>query len=447
MTTVHPDRIRRLNSASRGNGPVVYWMSRDQRVDDNWALLHAADQARQAKVPLHILFCLVPSFEGACIRQYDFMLRGLRETWERAQDMGLCLHVRAGYPPDLVQSFVRECNAGLLVTDFDPLRIKQEWKREFVDSIHIPVDEVDAHNIVPAWRVSDKQEYAARTIRSKIQKLLAEFLEPFPAWENLPVQDGPCDPPDWDGLMAGLEVDRTVVPVPGITPGYMGGMDRLDAFMAYGLDRYDQTSRDPNAGGLSGLSPWLHFGQISAQAVALEAVASPRTEGQQAFLEQIIIRRELTDNFCLYNPHYDSIEGIPAWGRATLDKHRDDVREYVYTRDAWEAATTHDPLWNAAQREMVRTGSMHGYMRMYWAKKILEWSESPEDAIATAIYLNDRYELDGRDPNGYVGVLWSMGGLHDRPWKERSIFGTVRYMNAAGCKRKFDVNEYIENNE
>jgi deoxyribodipyrimidine photo-lyase len=220
----------------------------------------------------------------------------------------------------------------------------------------------------------------------------------------------------------------------------------MHAFMALGLDRYDQTSRDPNAHGLSGLSPWLHFGQIAPQSVALEAVASPRTEGQQAFLEQLIVRRELADNFCMHNPHYDSIGGIPAWGRATLDKHRDDIREYVYARDAWERAATHDPLWNAAQHEMVRTGSMHGYMRMYWAKKILEWSKTPEDAIRTAIYLNDRYQLDGRDPNGYVGVLWSMGGLHDRPWKERSVFGTVRYMNAAGCKRKFDVERYVEKN-
>jgi deoxyribodipyrimidine photo-lyase len=435
-----------LNQASQGNGPVVYWMSRDQRVDDNWALIHAAEEAKKAGVPLHVLFCLVPFFEGACIRQYDFMVRGLQETWKRARDRGLCLHVRPGHAPDVVRSFVREFHAGRVVTDFDPLRIKQGWKRELLEHLDIPIHEVDAHNIVPAWRVSNKQEYAARTIRSKIQKLLAEFLEPFPVWENLSVEDVPCDPPDWEGLMEGLQVDRTVLPVTGIMSGYTGGMDRMHAFMAHGLDRYDQTSRDPNAHGLSGLSPWLHFGQIAPQSVALEAVASPRTEGQQAFLEQLIVRRELADNFCMHNPHYDSIGGIPAWGRATLDKHRDDIREYVYARDAWERAATHDPLWNAAQHEMVRTGSMHGYMRMYWAKKILEWSKTPEDAIRTAIYLNDRYQLDGRDPNGYVGVLWSMGGLHDRPWKERSVFGTVRYMNAAGCKRKFDVERYVEKN-
>nr|WP_069857735.1 deoxyribodipyrimidine photo-lyase [Desulfoplanes formicivorans] len=446
MAAVHPDRIRRLNQAVQGAGPVVYWMSRDQRVDDNWALIHAADMARQARVPLHILFCLTGSFGEACIRQYDFMMQGLVETWARARERGLCLRIRPGHPPDVVRSFARACNAGLVVTDFDPLRIKQEWKRELLQHLDIPVHEVDAHNIVPVWRVSDKQEYAARTIRPRIQRLLAEFLEPFPVWEALPEQDIPCVEPDGEDLMAGLEVDRTVLPVAGITPGYTGGMDRMHAFMAHGLDRYDRASRDPNANGLSRLSPWLHFGQIAAQRVVLEAVASPRTQGQQAFLEQIIIRRELADNYCLHNPHYDSLEGIPAWGRATLDKHRHDVREYVYSTDALEKAATHDSLWNAAQQEMRRTGIMHGYMRMYWAKKILEWSKTPEDALATAIRLNDRYGLDGRDPNGYVGVLWSMGGLHDRPWKERPVFGTVRFMSADGCKRKFDVHEYIGNN-
>jgi deoxyribodipyrimidine photo-lyase len=446
MASVHPERIRRLNQASQGRGPVVYWMSRDQRVDDNWALIHAIEQANKAGVPAYILFCLVPLFENACIRQYDFMLAGLRATWERARALGICLHVRAGHPPDLVRSFARETGAGLVVTDFDPLRIKQGWKRELLRDFTIPVDEVDAHNVVPAWRVSGKQEYAARTIRPKIQRLLAEFLEPFPAVADLGIRQESCDPPEWERLMAGLGADGSVRPVPGIIPGSAGGMNRMFAFLARDLDRYDTVSRDPNANGLSRLSPWLHFGQIAPQRVALETVALPRTEGQQAFLEQLVIRRELSDNFCMHNSHYDTIGGIPAWGRSTLDNHRRDIREYVYTTEELERAATHDLLWNAAQNQMVQTGCMHGYMRMYWAKKILEWSPTPEAAVSAAILLNDRYELDGRDPNGYVGVLWSMGGLHDRPWKERSVFGTVRYMSAAGCRRKFDVDQYIEEN-
>jgi len=177
--------------------------------------------------------------------------------------------------------------------------------------------------------------------------------------------------------------------------------------------------------------------------MALER-GGPHPEAREGFLEQLVVRRELSDNFCLHNPHYDSLAGIPDWARTTLDAHRDDPREFVYDMDRLEAGRTHDPLWNAAQMEMVRSGTMHGYMRMYWAKKILEWSATPEEAVSHAICLNDRYELDGRDPNGYVGVLWAMGGVHDRGWKERPVFGKIRYMNFAGCKRKFNINAYIE---
>ncbi len=177
-------------------------------------------------------------------------------------------------------------------------------------------------------------------------------------------------------------------------------------------------------------------------ALAVQYAHAPR-EAKDTYLEELIIRRELSDNYCLYNPHYDTVEGFPAWAKTTLNAHRNDPREFVYSYEEFDHGETHDALWNAAQLQMVRTGKMHSYMRMYWAKKILEWSKTPEDALATAIALNDRYELDGRDPNGYVGVAWSIGGVHDRPWFNRPIFGAVRYMNANGCAKKFDVNRYI----
>ena len=187
---------------------------------------------------------------------------------------------------------------------------------------------------------------------------------------------------------------------------------------------------DPLKNGQSGLSPYLHFGQIAAQRVALEVMGSAGpTDARKAFLEELIVRRELSDNFCFYNPRYDRVDGFPAWARATLDRHRRDPRDYLYTPEQFEQARTHDDLWNAAQREMVRTGKMHGYLRMYWAKKILEWTPSPEEALKIAITLNDRYELDGRDPNGYAGIAWSLGGVHDRPWGERKVFGMIRYMS------------------
>jgi deoxyribodipyrimidine photo-lyase len=195
---------------------------------------------------------------------------------------------------------------------------------------------------------------------------------------------------------------------------------------------------------VSDLSPYLHFGQIASQRVAWEVRrAEAPAEAKQAFLEELIVRRELADNFCYYNPAYDQVAGFPAWAQQTLDQHRRDPRDYLYELPDWEAGRTHDDLWNAAQLEMVRRGKMHGYLRMYWAKKILEWSATPEEALATAIYLNDRYELDGRDPNGYTGVAWSIGGVHDRPWGERPVFGKIRYMSRAGCQRKFNVEQYI----
>ena len=196
--------------------------------------------------------------------------------------------------------------------------------------------------------------------------------------------------------------------------------------------------------GQSDLSPYLHFGQIAPQRVAWEIQQSdaPR-EAKQAFLEELIVRRELSDNFCWYNPDYDKFSGFPEWARKTLDQHRLDQRDFLYSLEEFEPGRTHDALWNAAQLEMVSRGKMHGYMRMYWAKKILEWTNSPEEALEIAIYLNDRYELDGRDPNGYVGVAWSIGGVHDRAWAERPVFGKIRYMSLAGCKRKFKVDEYI----
>lgn len=167
-------------------------------------------------------------------------------------------------------------------------------------------------------------------------------------------------------------------------------------------------------------------------------------EAKRAFLEELIIRRELSDNFCFYNEDYDNFKGFPEWAKKTLQKHKNDKREYLYSAIEFERALTHDELWNAAQMEIVRKGKMHGYMRMYWAKKILEWSESPEKAMEIAIYLNDRYGLDGRDPNGYTGIAWSIGGVHDRAWNERKIFGKIRYMSHGGCKSKFDVEKYIE---
>jgi deoxyribodipyrimidine photo-lyase len=225
----------------------------------------------------------------------------------------------------------------------------------------------------------------------------------------------------------------------------MPAHQHLFGFITHGLAGYDALRNDPNADGQSGLAPWLHFGQLSAQRVALEASrAEGGTASGDAFLEELVVRRELADNFCWHNLNYDRVEGFPAWALKSIDEHRHDHREFVYPSEQFEAGQTHDPLWNAAQSQMVASGRMHGYLRMYWAKKILEWTASPESAMETAIHLNDRYQLDGRDPNGYAGIAWSIGGVHDRAWGERPVFGKIRYMNAKGCQRKFDAERYIQ---
>jgi deoxyribodipyrimidine photo-lyase len=420
-------------------------MSRDQRTRDNWALLHAQEIAIRTQQPLAVVFCLVPTFLGATLRQYGFMLRAFGELQENLRRKDIAFFLLVGNPVTEIPRFIRERSVGMLVTDFDPLRIKRQWKEKITKRISIPFAEVDAHNIVPCWHASPKLEFAARTIRPKITRALPEFLEPFPRLKRHPVK--------WKLKESELDVIRTIgkiklnnaVPeIDWTTPGEAAARKALRKFIRSKLASYDSDRNDPTLAGQSNLSPYLHFGQLSAQHAAMEVKkvnASRKTK--DAFLEELIVRRELSDNFCFYNHEYDQFAGFPEWGRKTLNAHRKDRRQYSYTVEVLESAETHDELWNAAQMEMVKRGKMHGYMRMYWAKKILEWSMSPEDALGIAIYLNDRYELDGRDPNGYVGVAWSIGGVHDRAWGERPIFGKIRYMSYNGCKSKFDVQAYI----
>jgi len=217
----------------------------------------------------------------------------------------------------------------------------------------------------------------------------------------------------------------------------------METFFEHKLGHYDRYKNDPNREATSNLSPYIHFGQIAAQRIALEALQFEPGSGQQAFLEELVVRRELADNFCYYNRLYDQFRGFPHWARQTLKDHWSDPRPYLYPLEQFEQAATHDPVWNAAQDEMRITGNMHGYMRMYWAKKILEWTQSPQQALDFAVYLNDRYQLDGRDPNGYAGIAWSIGGVHDRAFKERDVFGKIRYMSLKGLERKFDTAGYM----
>ena len=443
---VHPARVRPLAEKSRRAGPVVYWMSRDQRADDNWALLAAAGLARETGAPLHVAFALAPGYPGASLRHYDFMLRGLAEAEAALRARGIPFHLLLGDPAAVVPEFLHAIAAGVCVTDFDPMRPKIAWKRAVAEAFAGALLEVDAHNVVPCVVASPRREYAAATFRPKIHKRLQEFLEPFPELPAFPDAALAASPAvDWSAARASLTVDAAPGPVPGIAPGPKAARAALDAFAAERLPGYATRRNDPNAGAVSGLSPYFHFGQLAPQRAALDVMAARgrHAADADAYLEELIVRRELSDNYCHYTPHYDRYEALPDWARKTLDAHAGDEREHLYTPAQFEAAATHEALWNAAQRELLASGRIHGYMRMYWAKKILEWSPSPRQALDTALSLNDRYALDGRDPNGVVGVLWSVGGLHDRPWATRPVFGQIRYMNERGCRRKFDAAAYI----
>ncbi|MHB1559526.1 MAG: deoxyribodipyrimidine photo-lyase, partial [Isosphaeraceae bacterium] len=358
---------------------------------------------------------------------------------------GIALVVRLGSPDAVVPALAREAGAAIVIGDENPVRVGQQWRDRAARELDVPFYLVDADVVVPSSHFP-KEEYAARTIRPKIHRLLGEYLRPIPdhaakvAWEESPPAGETIEP---DRLMEALRVGG----VPEVA-GYRGGsreaMRRLRQFIEHRLPRYAEERNEPTPYSTSELSAHLHFGQISPIAIALAVSRSEAARADiDAYLEELIVRRELAVNFVARNRDYDRLAGCPDWARRTLAEHADDPRPALYSAGQLEAAETHDPLWNAAQLEMVHTGRMHNYLRMYWAKKILEWTPDAETAFAIALDLNDRYEMDGRDPNGYTGVAWAIGGKHDRPWPERPIFGTVRFMSYESTRRKFDSAAYI----
>lgn len=406
-------RIRMLNDnelVPENKNGICYWMARDQRVQDNWALLFAQKLGYKNKLPLHVIFCLTDKFMDATLRHFKFMLDGLEEVSEDLDKLNINFHLLRGNHTTQIPKFVKDFNIGALVCDFSPLRIHREWVDGINDKLpaNVPFIQVDAHNIVPVWAASDKQEYAARTIRNKINNKLDEFLTEFPPLVKHPYKaekSHQSEKIDWEGALDSIKADKSVKEVDWIEPGYRAGIEMLESFINVRLKYYDQDRNNPNKTALSNLSPFFHFGHIAAQRAILEVkkYKSKNPKGVEGFMEEAIVRRELSDNFCYYNKNYDNLKGLADWAKKTLDDHRKDKREYIYTLKEFDEAKTHDDLWNSAQLQMKNEGKMHGFLRMYWAKKILEWTKTPEEALEFAIHLNDRYNLDGRDPNGFVG--------------------------------------------
>jgi len=411
-------------------------MSRDQRVRDNHGLLLAAELGKH----VHVAFCLLDRCGAASRRHFDFMLDGLEEVERDLSALGIPFTLLLGDATETLPAFAESIGAGAVTCDFSPLGPSRRRRDLLAESLEVPFVEVDSRNIVPAWIAADKHVYAAFHLRNRHAKLLPDYLAEIP---DLEPQNGASEPVDWDAAREFVQADEHG-PELDIASGESAARAALDDFIANRLEGYAERRGRPDVDQQSRLSPYLHFGQLSCQRAVLDVKASGApAEDIGEFVDEAVTWRELSDNFCLYVDGYASPRGFPNWGRETLDAHSGDARDVVYDLDAFEQADTHDILWNAAQLEMVRTGRMHNYLRMYWAKKILEWSETPEEATRIAVLLNDRYELDGRDPNGYAGVAWSIGGVHDRPWMERSVYGKVRYMNENGARRKFDVDAYI----
>jgi len=443
------DRIRRLNDdAPDPKGRyVLYWMQQSQRARFNHALEHAARIANRLDQGLLVGFGLTDAYPEANERHYAFMLEGLAEVAEVLHDRGIKFVVRKGAPDNVALSLTE--NASLVVCDRGYLRHQKGWRDRVAAQAGKCVTQVEGDVVVPVETASDKVEFAARTIRPKLQKAWPSFLGELGTTKlkrsSLSLRvTGDLDPRKPDRVLSKLDIDRSVGRVERFRGGTSEARKHLRRFLRADLEGYDAARNDPADPQCSNLSPYLHFGQISPVEIArkVDAAKNGSNADRAAYLEELIVRRELAANFVHFHADYDSFKSLPDWARKTLSEHEKDDRPARYTRADLENAETEDAYWNAAMREMLKTGYMHNHMRMYWGKKILEWCNTPQYAYSTALYLNNKYFLDGRDPNSYANIAW-LFGLHDRPWQERPIFGKVRYMNAGGLERKFDIEAYV----
>jgi deoxyribodipyrimidine photo-lyase len=442
---IQESRVQQLaRGKSREGDYVLYWMQQSQRVTCNHALEFAIRKANELSLPLVVLFVLTDNYPEANLRHYAFMLQGLAETAEKVRERGAFFTLRRGHPPDEVPGLAGRSK--MTVVDRGYLRHQVEWRQKVAGTIPVPFFQVEADALIPVNLVMEKEAYSAAVLRRRIKPLFNAYLAPLEE-ERVKNRDLPPDVEPWDRKMVRsleekLECDRSL----SVSPAFRGGENEalrlLELFIETRLARYHELRNHPDLDYQSHLGPYLHFGQVSPLMVARRVLEHP-SEGADAFIEELVVRRELSLNYVTFNGQYDSFKGLPEWARRTLQVHVRDRREYIYERDRLLEGKTHDPYWNAAQRQLEVTGSMHNYMRMYWGKKILEWSRTPEEAFSTALYLNNRFSLDGRDANSFAGVAWCFG-KHDRPWKERPVFGKVRYMNDRGLERKFNMKGYLE---
>jgi deoxyribodipyrimidine photo-lyase len=445
---IEPEQLAELNSAPEQPGDyVLYWMQQSQRAECNPALEVAIAEANRLGLPLLVGFSLTEDYPEANARHYAFMLEGLAETERALRARGLGFAIRRGRPDRVILGFAQR--AALIVADCGYLRPQREWRREVAAKAGRRFLQVEGDVLVPVGAASTMAEPSARTLRPKLERLRDRYLH---RTQRTPLRvraesinvENEVDLSHVPTLLASLKIDHGVAPVARFRGGSSEAKRRLEAFVEHRLSTYVANRSQPGTADVSELSPYLHFGQISPVDIAVAVrEAKAARENHVSYLDELLVRRELAANFVTFTPNYDQYGCLPAWARQTLAAHQRDRREHVYNFEQFARAETHDPYWNAATREMLVTGYMHNYMRMYWGKKVLEWSRSPEQGYATLLRLNNTFFLDGRDMNSFANVGWVFG-LHDRPWPERPIFGKVRSMTSGGLQRKTDIDRYVQ---
>ncbi|GAB5376682.1 MAG: deoxyribodipyrimidine photo-lyase [Acuticoccus sp.] len=426
---------------------VLYWMQHGQRADDNPALERAVDHANAAKLPLFVLFVIDPDYPEANARHYTFMLEGLAETMAAVRRRGAHMALRLGSPPEVASRIAQE--AAAVVLDRGYLRHLVTWRKDVAAAAPCVVEMVEGETIVPVEAASGRRETAARTIRRKLMeraRALAPDDAPPAPLDTAPhrlASDADVEIGDVARFVEALGCDDSVPPVEGFAGGAHAARTRLGLFLSQDLPHYGDGRANMVQRRVSRLSPYLHFGQISPLTVYRAALAADApAAAKDSFIDELLVRRELAINFIHHTADYDAFTSLPAWARQTLAAHADDPRDTVFTRRELEEGKTGDRYWNAAMREMRVTGYLHNHMRMYWGKRLIAYTNTPQTAFRTALDLNNKYLLDGRDANSYANIGW-LFGLHDRGWPERPVFGKVRSMTPGGLKRKFDIDAYV----
>ncbi|MDW8084198.1 MAG: deoxyribodipyrimidine photo-lyase [Candidatus Caldarchaeum sp.] len=439
------ERVHVLKGGSGdGRGEfVAYIMYASHRVNHNHALEYTIHEANVQRKPAVVIFPIIEKKPHPNLRRFRFMLENLLKMREALRRRNVKLVVRRNF--DFIP-LLKE--ASYVVVDRPYLNHQRKFIDAVVENSEAEVAMVEGDVVVPVEVVSQKAEPYARTIRPKIMKNLEKFLEDIPTI-RLEISSLPLDIPSWDeesveDYVKGLEVDLTVEPVDYFVGGEDEALRRLSLFVGERLKIYAENRSDPGVEASSELSPYLRWGMISPVQILREVFKVYRFDdvNVQSLVNELVVWRELARNAAVYNPGFGTFDGLPEWAKQTLEAHARDRREHLYSLDELEKAQTHDRYWNAAQTELVRTGKIHNYMRMYWCKKIIEWTEHPRTAFEYAVYLNDRYGLDGVDPNSYLGISWCFGAF-DRPFFESKIYGKVRKMTEESLKRKPGINAYL----